>query len=115
MPPTGIPWIQHKVLLLCKSRHLGRGTGTRSVWDRDLVRPAQGARERCLLCTESFTLGSVTRWNTVQFPLYFKMCFLNINMCRHLIPLEFSKSPLVLRDRARGGALAPRDVPGLDQ
>lgn len=54
-------------------------------------------------------------WHTAQFSFYSNMFFLDINMCRHLIPLEFSKSPVVLRDGARGGAVALRAVPGVDQ
>lgn len=59
-----------------------------------------------LLCTESLALDMT--WHLAQFPLYFKSCFLNINRGRYLIPLQFSKTPLVPRDEA---GEVPSDVP----
>lgn len=59
-----------------------------------------------LLCTENLALDMT--WHLAQFPLYFKSCFLNINRGRYLIPLQFSKTPLVPRDEA---GEVPSDVP----
>lgn len=58
-----------------------------------------------LLGTESLALDIT--WHLAQFPLYFKSCFLDINRGRYLIPLQFSKTPLVPRD---GAGEVPSDV-----